>query len=242
MNEKNNNFVAPALVLGVCLAIGIILAGYFFAAGVMETRRGDRTVTVRGLAEREVTADWVAWPLTFRVTGKDLSILQDSITRNRKLIIDFLLKQGFPAAEITTRPPNTVDVEAQSYNNNQERPFRYIATTTVMLQTKDVRRVLAAMEVAGDLIQQGVVLGGEEYANARPEFQFTALNDLKPAMLQEANQNARKAAAKFGDDSASAIGAIRKANQGLFEIRDRDTNTPDQKIIRVVTQVEYFLK
>ncbi len=243
MSNRASNFIAPAFVLGVCLAIGLVIGGYFLAASVMEAKRGDRTVTVRGLAEKEVAADLVVWPLTFRTVSKDLEELQAAVTRNRKVVVDFLLAQGFPAAEITARPPDTVDFDAQSSSaTGKERPYRYMAIVTVMLQSKDVPRTIAAMENAGDLVRQGIVLGGEEYGNSKPEFHFTKLNEIKPGLLQEANQNARKAAERFGDDSASAIGAIRRASQGLIEIRDRDAQTPYQKVIRVVTTVEYYLK
>ncbi len=62
-----------------------------------------------------------------------------------------------------------------------------------------------------------------------------------PAAIAEATKNARKAAEQFAKDSGSTVGAIRKARQGLFSIENRDRNTPDQKKVRVVTTVEYFL-
>lgn len=243
MREKESSLVASAFVLGVCLAIGLVVGGYFLAAAVMEAKRGDRTVTVRGLAEKEVAADQVVWPIIFRVVAKDLEELQGMVTKNRKTVVDFLLGQGFPAAEITTRPPNTVDFEARGPSDSgKERPYRYLAIVTVMLQSKDVPRTIEAMEKAGDLVRQGIVLGGEEYGEAKPEFLFTKLNEIKPGLLQEANENARRSAERFGDDAGNGIGAIRRANQGLIEVRDRDEQTPYQKVIRVVTTVEYYLK
>lgn len=209
----------------------------------MESRRGERTVTVRGLAEREVGADLAIWPLTFRAAENDLAKLQQSIAANRGIIRDFLIGHGFSPEELTYRPPNIVDLEAQAYNQGGgERPFRYLATVTVVLCSSDVPKVRAAMDASSRLVEQGIVLGGEEYGGARPEFQFTALNAIKPEMLKEANTNARQAANRFADDSASMVGAIRRANQGLFEIRDRDSNSPEIKIVRVVTTVEYFLR
>lgn len=235
--------VAPFFVLGVCLAIGLILAGYFISGAVMESRRGERTVTVRGLAEREVPADLAIWPLTFRAADNDLAKLQQTIAANRNLIREFLVGHGFTPTEIIYRPPTIVDLEAQTFNQGTgERPFRYLATSTLVLCSNEVEKVKAAMEASSRLVEQGIVLGGEEYGGARPEFQFTALNSIKPEMLKEANLNARQAANRFADDSATMVGAIRRANQGLFEIRDRDANTPEIKIVRVVTTVEYFLR
>jgi hypothetical protein len=48
-------------------------------------------------------------------------------------------------------------------------------------------------------------------------------------------------AQKFADDSGSRLGKIREATQGYFTIEDRDSNTPQIKKVRVVTNVNYSL-
>ena len=81
-----------------------------------------------------------------------------------------------------------------------------------------------------------------------PTFLFRRLNDLKPAMIAEATANARKGAEQFAKDSHSALGGIRRANQGVFEILPRD-QAPGvmegrqlQKTLRVVATVDYWLR
>jgi hypothetical protein len=61
-------------------------------------------------------------------------------------------------------------------------------------------------------------------------------------MIQEANHAARQAAEKFATDSAAKIGSIRHAVQGPFEVNDVDSSSPDRKIVRVVTTVDFYLK
>ena len=73
------------------------------------------------------------------------------------------------------------------------------------------------------------------------EYSFNGLNDIKPAMIEEATVNAREAAEKFAKDSNSKLGKIRQASQGQFSISDRDINTPYIKNVRVVTNVVYYL-
>jgi len=70
---------------------------------------------------------------------------------------------------------------------------------------------------------------------------FTTLNDIKPAMVQEATEKAREVANKFAKDSNSTLGKIKTARQGQFSITNRDSNTPHIKKVRVVTSVEYYL-
>ncbi len=60
-------------------------------------------------------------------------------------------------------------------------------------------------------------------------------------MIEQATKNAREAAKKFAIDSDSKLGKIKSAQQGLFSIEDRDSNTPHIKEVRVVTTVDYYL-
>ena len=60
-------------------------------------------------------------------------------------------------------------------------------------------------------------------------------------MIEAATKSAREAAEKFAKDSGSKAGKIRSASQGLFEITDRDANSPDRKQVRVVRKVDYYL-
>jgi hypothetical protein len=86
-----------------------------------------------------------------------------------------------------------------------------------------------------------VALSGNEYGD-QPEFLFTELNQIKPDMIQEATANARAAAEKFAQDSKTKVGAIRRASQGAMEIEDRDKASPEKKIIRVVTTIDFFVE
>jgi hypothetical protein len=92
---------------------------------------------------------------------------------------------------------------------------------------------------AGELVAQGIVLSGGYGAGA--QYFFTGLNEIKPPMIAQATQNARKAAEQFAKDADSRVGSIRDAQQGLFSIEDRDPYTPQKKRVRVVTTIDYFL-
>ena len=95
------------------------------------------------------------------------------------------------------------------------------------------------MERSGELVKDGIVLSYDYGRGA--EFLFTGLNQIKPAMIALATKNGRAAAEQFARDSGSAVGGIRRASQGLFTIRNRDANTPDIKIVRVVSTLDFFL-
>lgn len=227
------------LTAALILAIGIAFGGYLAGRGIVDSRALERTVTVKGLAEREVPADIAIWPIRFVLAGNDLEAVYRNLEANQNTVMDFLTKTGFTEDEISVAAPAITDKQAQMYGDAQVR-LRYSATQTVTVYTNRVNEVLAAGKRLIDLGKSGIVLSGDDY-QSRTQYLFTGLNDLKPTMIEEATRNAREVAKKFAADSDSRLGKIKKAYQGQFSIEDRDQNTPYIKKVRVVSTIEYYL-
>ena len=79
-----------SLISAVLVALGLSLGGWFIGEGFARGRASDRFVEVKGLAEREVTADLALWPLRYVSTGNDLTAAQAQITRNTRQVFAFL--------------------------------------------------------------------------------------------------------------------------------------------------------
>jgi len=234
-----NNRVS-ALLLGVCLVAAAAVLGYQLSDAAIRFKQFERSVTVKGLAEREYPADVVIWPIQYTVASNDLEQLYAELDRQAESIHAFLLLGGIEPEEISNSAPSITDKSAQQYGNGSSAQFRYTAQRTVTVYSSDIERVRAAMAGLSQLGRQGIVLSGNEY-QSRPEYLFTRLNEIKPEMIEEATRNAREVAQKFATDSDSRLGKIRKASQGQFSISDRDANNPHIKKIRVVSTVEYYL-
>ena len=239
MNNTSKISTSAAAILGISIGLGIIIGSIFLANAIFEARATERYVTVKGLAEREVDADMAIWPVTFKDVGNDLIELQKMVETRRNVITDFLIEKGFSIENISYSAPRITDVQADYYGNNKPS-FRYRIQSTVTLRTSKVQLVKESMEASGELVRKGIVLA-DNWEN-RTSFTFTGLNNIKPEMIREATINAREAASTFAEDSGSKVGKIRKATQGYFTINDRDQNSPDKKIVRVVTTMEFFLE
>ncbi len=246
-NDCKSRGVGPFLIAALLvLALGISFAGTMVSKGLKEFRSYDRFVTVKGLATRDVAADLALWPVAYTETGNDLSALQNLMDERAKTIKSFLLKNGISEEKVEMQQLNVQDLLAQSYRQEGAANNRYILTQTVMVRTEDVPSVAKAAQNLGELVRQGVVLAQTGYSG--PTYLFTKLNDIKPAMIAEATQNARDAAAQFAKDSGQAVGGIRSANQGLFQILARDESytvpEPQQinKTVRVVSTVDFYLE
>ena len=221
------------------LAVGLALLGVFVYNGINSLAKRDRVVSVRGLAEKEVQADRVIWPLAYKTVGDDLGSVYRDISSANKKIQSFLIKNGIKASDITNGAPQVNDLWTNEYRDNVNRQ-RYNATSVTTVSSSDVAKVRALMTRTGELLSQGIAIAPNDY-NYPIQFDFTSLNKIKPQMIEQATKNAREAAEKFAKDSESKLGKIKSAQQGLFSIEDRDSNTPYIKEVRVVTTVDYYL-
>lgn len=218
---------------------GLVILGIMIPTAVVKYRSFDRVVNVKGLCEKEVKADKVIWPITYKVMADDIQSIYDQTDAGNYVIVDFLMAGGVSKDEITVSVPQISDKLANEYGGNN-RAFRYIAKNVVIVCTSNVDKVLALMSSQSDLLKKGIVTGGNDWENP-VEFKYEGLNGIKPQMIEEATQNARETAEKFAKDSDSSLGKIKTANQGTFTIEDRDSNTPYIKRVRVVTSVTYYL-
>lgn len=252
MNPSTRSVAAMAVIV----ALGIAISGYFIGKGPSNFKLSTRTATVKGLADREVVADFVIWTLNLRRAGADVTTTQNDIKRDRDLVLDFLLKQGISESEIERAPIATQDKQASQYAVEAPRrgdgaaPLRYVASAGIVVRTAKVNNVRNALGAMDTLIQAGVLLSGaREDGRANVVYRFTKFNELRPELIADATKNARASAEKFAADSGKKVGSIRSAQQGLIQIFGEDgqdeangyTQTSFRKKVRVVNTIEFDL-
>lgn len=228
------------------LALGIALGGFFPGYYYYQSQRGDRTVTVKGLAEMNVKADLAIWKIKFKTTGNDLVELQQKMNADLNIIKAYLEQKGFQANEVILGRMNTNDLMTNPYRDAKAEESRYILDQTVTVRTTNVDKTEIALREIGVLVAQGIIFDTQDY-NSPVSYLFTNLNNIKPQMLEEATKNARQAAEEFAKSSGSVVGKIKNANQGVFSILPREqtpgANETEQieKTIRVVSTIVYYL-
>jgi hypothetical protein len=219
------------------LAVGLIAGGYLLGDGLLRAKDAERAVTVRGLAERDVTADLATWTISYSASATDLGEAQAKMRRDTQAIEGFFKELGFPADALQPTGANV-----SSFTN--EGLTTFTVRQRLALRTEDVARAQKAVARQFDLVGRGVLL--EE--GSAMAYTFTKLNDVKPEMVAEATKDARAAAEQFAEDSGSGVGKIRDATQGYFTIEARDgeaggwgmADSPYKKV-RVVTTVSFSL-
>lgn len=237
---------ASAAILGLCIAIGPSIAGFFIYKGILEAKQGDRYVTAKGLVERVEKADRGTWEIAFKVSGNDLSSLYKKLSHDSDLVQNFILKKGFEKNEISVSSPKVTDLHAREFGSGPLPPDRYLIEYSIFVNSHKVDPLNMLSAKTGELLSQGVSI-----SRSNTLFYLDKFNDLRPQLIAESAKNAQDIAESFAKTTGSKIGGIRKANQGVIRLTSPDAS-PNQeydeginslmKKIRVVSTLEFYLK
>lgn len=223
----------------IIIATTVLIGAVILAFGMSNIMKSERTVTVRGLAEKEVDADLAVWKLSFSIGNNSLVSLQENVLQQTETVKTFLSDHGLPATDFTVLSPEINDATVNLYSNPENRSFDYVAKQTILVRSSNVQAVKKAAEDTIELLGKGVSVSSDW--DAKVQYYFNGLNEIKPEMIAEATKNARAAAEQFAHDSKSKVGKIKNATQGLFSIEDAAPGLEYRKNVRVVTTVVYTL-
>ena len=221
-------------------SLSLVGSGYLLGDGLRRAKVAERSVSVRGVSERDVTADLATWTISFSEEGPELGAVNQRVEQQSAAVRSFLRRSGFREAELSD---SGVSFNRERIHYNDRPPEnRVTVRRSIELRTVKVMRARAAHERMAELLRQGVELEGSNL-----NFSYTKLNELKPVMIAEATRRARGSAEQFAKDSGASVGSIKSASQGYFSIGPRDgsgeeggdgSGSPFQKV-RVVTTVDY---
>lgn len=222
------------------MAVGIAILGFCLKSGIDNFVEKDRLVTVKGLAEKEVPANLVTWPIVSKEIGDDLPTLYAKMNKTTESIKKFLKAGGLSDQEISVNAPVVIDMNAERYGGNQSA-YRYNITSVITVTSSKVDLVRQILARQGELLKEGIAIVSGDFENPI-RYDYTGLVDIKGEMMDEAIKNASATAQQFANVSKSKLSRIQSASQGQFSVEDRDAYTPYIKKIRVVTTITYSLK
>ena len=109
-----------ALILAV--SVSLVVSASIVSVGLSKIARPDRTVTVRGLAEKEVDADLALWPLTFTLGANSLTQLQKDILAKTQTVKEYLADHGLSEEDYTVQSPSITDNTINPYMDRDKIP------------------------------------------------------------------------------------------------------------------------
>jgi hypothetical protein len=231
------------VIAALLVALGMSAAGYFVGRTLYNAKVGINTAEVKGLAERRVQADRAYWKIQYTVTGpgtSQVSKLYEKSEADQGRIIELLTASGFDKAEIV---PGVTDYQKREFRGEDQKLVdeKHVLVGTIDVETSKVKLVVEVRAKLNKLIAQGL-----DIQNHAPQYHFTKLNEIKPAMVKEATTNARIAATEFAADAGVKVGSIQSATQGSFIIRDVGEEYGDtralEKDVRLVTTITFYLE
>lgn len=241
----------PAAILGASLALGLAASAAIFGSHARHIGSGKQSISVKGLAEKPITADYAEWTIGVTVLGPTFAEALDKLRRTRPQLDSFLKQQGFDNASLTEEneevEKNMVEEELP---NGRSRTVQkgFSATQDIRLTSKDLPRVASANKAALQLKAKGVPVVYEA-----PRFLVSNLEDIKMSLIGAATQNARRRAEEFAKNGGVKAGSMRSASQGAFYIlpvgESSDSSeyggtydkTTADKTARVVVTIEYAI-
>jgi hypothetical protein len=242
-----NNRVALLCASGI-LGLALTVSSLALANGLVRMKRADREVTVRGVAQREVTANRASWRVAYSQNAYALPEAMAGVDGDTATIRSYLKDQGF-SGKITEPGSAEVSVRDEFIDNKPTGRKIYSVSRAIAFDTNNVAGVQKVQGNKDALAAKGLVVD-----SVSASYEYTQLDRIKPAMIAEATRDARRAAEKFANDSGSSVGGIRSATQGYFSVSSRDrsggddyeggssqtASSPDQRV-RVVTTIAYYL-
>src|SRR5688572_7307030 len=122
--KRNLALIASAFFL----AAGIGAGGFLVGKGMARFKADVRTVTVKGLVEREVPSDEAVWTLSFRRASVSLDDGHSRLAADREAVLAFLRERGFTEKEIEVQPSGTVDRHAMDHGGQPPPRLRFLAS------------------------------------------------------------------------------------------------------------------
>ena len=248
-----NKSLSKSIILGSSIVLGRLLLGFYIFKGLKTFSDKDRVVTVKGLAEMNMTANSATISLNFSISGDDLEDIINRTEEKKKAIVAYLKSSGFKCNDITI---DNIDVtDRQKYyeiqwihgQQTEVKISRYTIEQSLTVQSKDVENTEnKTAKIKLDLVSKDLT------SNMNTSYTFPELNSIKPQLIAESTKNARVAGEQFANDSKAQLGKIKTASQGQITIagnyyydEEMESEKPKEPYIqkaRVVSTIVFFLE
>ena len=114
------------IVIAACaLAVGLLGLGFILKSAALDVKGMERTVHVKGLAEMEVPADTVIWPLQFSDADNNLEKLVGRVEEKSDAVVAFLKLHGFSDEEISLGSQSIIGAKSLVNRNIQDHVIAF---------------------------------------------------------------------------------------------------------------------
>jgi len=245
---KNLSGFAVNMGLGIALAVGLVFSAHLVTQTLERLKSSDRTVDVKGYAERKITADYAVWQVNVVARGNDIASCFAAMENHKRSVAKFFEDQQIPTEQITLHP-----IRKDTVMKTDERGFRteivegFVLTQTFEVKSRDVQKISQLATKISSLGEKGL-----EVDSLQPSFlcDRDKLEKVKVEILAEATKSAKERADQFVVTSGTTLGRLVSARQGVFQVTAEhatdvsDSGTYDtssiDKVVKIVVTLAYL--
>jgi uncharacterized protein len=245
-------FSSAMAILGLTIALGMSSAAFILGVQAKKAVHSQQSITVKGLAEKAITADTAEWTVSVSVQASDFAQALAKLRAQRPALDQFLIAHGLDKANWQEgseqiaphmEEVNLPDGGSKSVQNG------FDARQDIVVHSKDLTKIVAANKEFLNLQAEG-----HPVEATAPLYLVSNLEDIKMSLISAATENARKRANEFTKQDGVNVGVMRSASQGAFYIladsADADTDdyggiydkTTINKTAKVVVTIVYNIE
>jgi len=241
------NNVMKLSVVAVILALGMILSASLLSKLFVRIRH-EKAITVKGYAEQDIVSDVGKFSCTYRARGSSLPEAYDRLQKNRSAVTAYLKRMGFRDEEMVAMTIDTYKVSKRDAQGKETNEIEYYdVSQTITISSTNVTLIRGVSTSITDLIKEGV-----EIRASSPQFYISDLKDTKVGLLARATEDGHRRAVTLAENSGGKVGALISAQQGVFQITERNSTDTSgygeyntrtiEKTAKAVVTLEYAIQ
>jgi hypothetical protein len=207
----------------VILGLALIIAFWVAASAIKYRSKSTETIVVTGLAEKDFVADLIVWNGSYSRKSFDLKSAYAQLKRDENTIRQYLKGKGVSDQELIF---NSVEINKEFNYRTDENGRQlgqeftgYNLTQVVKVESNNVNKIERISREVTELIESGI-----EFNSRPPAYYYSKLADIKIDLLGRASSDARARAETIAKNAGTKLGALRKANMGVFQITGKNSN------------------
>ncbi len=237
------------IILGLCIAGATIVSTVILSNGLLQIRKfTNEVISVTGSAEKKIVSDYLVWRSGFSRRDPQMTVAFAQLAEDLKAVKAYLLSKGIGNEEIVVSQVSTSVLYAKNEEGHDTNTIEgYLLSQGVEVRSYDVQKVDDIARQSTEIINQGI-----QFISDSPEYFYTQLTELKHEMLAAATQDAKKRAEQMAASTGNAVGLMRSARMGIFQITpvnsydvswygNNDTSSFEKKVTAVVS-VDFAIK
>jgi hypothetical protein len=237
---------AAFLALGLALAAGLVVAAWVVAASLERIKLAGDKITVKGYAEEKVVSDAGTWRAMVSARAGDLPSAYARLDADTSRVVQFVQSvAGGASSALNVGAVGTQTLfEFTPEGRQTGRIVGYELNRSFEFSSRDVALVAKLAAQSSSLIRDGVAI-----SSMPPQYFYNDLNAVKVRLIGAATADSLLRAQQFAANSGVAVGPLRSASQGVFQITSpNSTETADygsydtttvEKLVKAVVTVEY---